>query len=143
LLSPDELQFLAAHPIDYPPEVVKRSRELVVEIEEQRKETKFAPTEASIEKLGGEIDELLHEHPELPLDAVVPNGNIWASCYFIMTGFHAIHVIGGLVVFVLMMLLALIGRLGPAQEGFVELTGLYWHFVDIVWIFLFPLLYLV
>jgi cytochrome c oxidase subunit 3 len=60
-----------------------------------------------------------------------------------MTGFHALHVFGGLVVFVIILLMAMGGRLGVQHTGFLELTGLYWHFVDIVWIFLFPLLYLV
>jgi cytochrome c oxidase subunit 3 len=70
-------------------------------------------------------------------------GNLWASCYFAMTGFHALHVFGGLVVFSIILLMAVRGRLGPQHETMLELTGLYWHFVDIVWIFLFPLLYLV
>lgn len=79
----------------------------------------------------------------LDLEFVKPQGNIWASCYFAMTGFHAIHVLGGLVVFVIIILLGAFGRLGVQHSSMVELTGLYWHFVDIVWIFLFPLLYLV
>lgn len=79
----------------------------------------------------------------LELPYVKPQGNIWASCYFAMTGFHAIHVLGGLVVFGIILLLGAFGRLGRQHESMIELTGLYWHFVDIVWIFLFPLLYLV
>jgi cytochrome c oxidase subunit 3 len=68
---------------------------------------------------------------------------MWASCYFAMTGFHALHVFGGIVVFVIVLLMALRSRLQPRHEGMIELIGLYWHFVDIVWIFLFPLLYLI
>ena len=60
-----------------------------------------------------------------------------------MTGFHALHVLGGLVVFAIFLIGALLGKFGPQHELAIELTGLYWHFVDIVWIFLFPLLYLV
>jgi cytochrome c oxidase subunit 3 len=86
---------------------------------------------------------LLEEHPDLHLSYVIPYGNMWASCYFAMTGFHALHVFGGIVIFVILLLMALGGRLQPRNEGTIELTGLYWHFVDIVWIFLFPLLYLV
>ena len=63
---------------------------------------------------------------------------MWASTYFLLTGFHAIHVLVGLIVFALMMPM----RLGAAAAGFIENIGLYWHFVDLVWIFLFPLLYL-
>ena len=60
-----------------------------------------------------------------------------------MTGFHALHVFGGLVVFGLFIVGYLFGKFGAQSELSVELIGLYWHFVDIVWIFLFPLLYLV
>jgi cytochrome c oxidase subunit 3 len=73
----------------------------------------------------------------------IPFGNMWASCYFMLTGFHAIHVLGGLVVFTIILLMAARGRLGRRHESLIEYTGLYWHFVDIVWIFLFPLLYLI
>ncbi len=86
---------------------------------------------------------LLARFPDLEIKRVIPFGNLWASCYFAMTGFHALHVFGGLVVFVIILLMALAGRLGRQHESMIELTGLYWHFVDIVWIFLFPLLYLV
>ena len=63
---------------------------------------------------------------------------MWASTYFLLTGFHAIHVLVGLIVFALMGFMTL----NLARAGFVENIGLYWHFVDLVWIFLFPLLYL-
>jgi cytochrome c oxidase subunit 3 len=85
-------------------------------------------------------------HPKeanVHLTPAIPYGNMWASCYFAMTGFHALHVFGGLVIFVIIIVMGLMNRLGPQHENFIELTGLYWHFVDIVWIFLFPLLYLV
>jgi cytochrome c oxidase subunit 3 len=86
---------------------------------------------------------LLDKYPDLHLSFAIPWGNMWASCYFTLTGLHAIHVLGGLVIFVIILLMALRGRFGVQHESMVELTGLYWHFVDIVWIFLFPLLYLV
>jgi cytochrome c oxidase subunit 3 len=66
-------------------------------------------------------------------------GNLFASNYFLMTGFHAIHVIVGLILFGL----ALKTPLAVANAVFVENIGLYWHFVDLVWIFLFPLIYIV
>jgi cytochrome c oxidase subunit 3 len=102
-----------------------------------------AETEKQIEALSKEVFKMVHDHPAVHVQYVIPSGNIWASCYFIMTGFHALHVLGGLVVFVIMLLRGAMGTLGPEHAYFVELTGLYWHFVDIVWIFLFPLLYLV
>jgi cytochrome c oxidase subunit III len=81
---------------------------------------------------------LNHEHPWLRLPIVIPGGNMWASTYFLLTGFHALHVLVGLIVFALMVPMTL----GVAAAGFIENIGLYWHFVDLVWIFLFPLLYL-
>ena len=81
------------------------------------------------------LNEELHE---LKLPMFIPSGNVWASTYFLMTGFHALHVVIGLIIFAL----ALPLRLDPQRGGFLEATGLYWHFVDLVWIFLFPLLYL-
>jgi cytochrome c oxidase subunit III len=51
--------------------------------------------------------------------------------------------VGLLVIFVIILLMGMRGTLGPQHVSLLELTGLYWHFVDIVWIFLFPLLYLV
>jgi cytochrome c oxidase subunit 3 len=97
--------------------------------------------------VGEEVNKILHEAEEkgeeLHLTPSIPFGNLWASCYFAMTGFHALHVLGGIVVFVIILLIAAIKGLGPHHVSMLELTGLYWHFVDIVWIFLFPLLYLV
>jgi cytochrome c oxidase subunit 3 len=84
-----------------------------------------------------------YQSEDLHLSYSIPFGNMWASCYFAMTGFHALHVFGGLVVFVVILVMALRGRFGTQHAHLVEYTGLYWHFVDIVWIFLFPLLYLV
>ena len=69
---------------------------------------------------------------------MIPGGNMWASTYFLLTGFHALHVLVGLIMFVVAMFL----RLDASKAGVLENMGLYWHFVDLVWIFLFPLLYL-
>jgi cytochrome c oxidase subunit III len=63
--------------------------------------------------------------------------------YFAMTGVHAIHLIIGIGVVGIMVLRALLGHFRPNAYTPVELTGLYWHFIDIVWIFLLPLLYLI
>jgi cytochrome c oxidase subunit 3 len=94
-------------------------------------------------EVGQRVNELLKKYPELHLTPTIPYGNMWASCYFAMTGFHALHVFGGLVIFAIILIMALRKKFGPQHEGMLELTGLYWHFVDIVWIFLFPLIYLV
>jgi cytochrome c oxidase subunit 3 len=68
-------------------------------------------------------------------------GNVFASTYFLMTGFHAIHVVVGMVIFGVV--LAQGARLNAGWGEYVENAGLYWHFVDLVWIFLFPLIYIV
>jgi len=63
--------------------------------------------------------------------------------YFLMTGLHAIHLTIGIGVILVLALLAWRGRFPPEHATPVEIVGLYWHFVDIVWVFLFPLLYLI
>jgi cytochrome c oxidase subunit III len=78
------------------------------------------------------------EYPWMRLPIRIPGGNMWASTYFLLTGFHALHVLVGLIVFLILLFV----RLDASRAGTVENIGLYWHFVDIVWIFLFPLLYL-
>lgn len=68
---------------------------------------------------------------------------IFFSLYFTMTGMHAIHMIIGIAIFLVLSWNAGRGRYSNLYYTPVELSGLYWHFVDIVWIFLFPLFYLV
>ncbi len=65
------------------------------------------------------------------------------SLYFAMTGLHALHMIIGLGLLTTLLVMACRGRFTPEYSTPVEISGLYWHFVDIVWIFLFPLLYLI
>jgi cytochrome c oxidase subunit III len=78
------------------------------------------------------------QYPWLRLPIMIPGGPLWASTYFLLTGFHALHVLVGLIVFFLLLLVTL----DRSRANLVENIGLYWHFVDLVWIFLFPLLYL-
>lgn len=68
---------------------------------------------------------------------------IFFTLYFIMTGFHALHVLIGMAVLSVIAYFAWQGRYTSAYHNPVENAGLYWHFVDIVWIFLYPLLYLI
>ncbi|MBI4444946.1 MAG: cytochrome c oxidase subunit 3 family protein [Acidobacteria bacterium] len=63
--------------------------------------------------------------------------------YFAMTGMHALHMIIGVGLMLALLVMAHRGRFSPEYYSPVELSGLYWHFVYIVWIFLFPLLYLI
>jgi cytochrome c oxidase subunit III len=62
--------------------------------------------------------------------------------YFAMTGMHAVHMVIGAGLLAFLLYFSIKGRYGPEYHSPVEVIGLYWHFVDIVWIFLFPLLYL-
>jgi len=68
---------------------------------------------------------------------------IFLSLYFGLTGLHALHMVIGASLLAVITWMAHRGRFSPEWYTPVELSGLYWHFVDIVWIFLFPLLYLV
>jgi cytochrome c oxidase subunit III len=69
-----------------------------------------------------------------------PRKNIFFACYYALTGVHGLHVIGGIIPITILLLQAMRGKILPFH---IEYTGLYWHFVDLVWIFLFPLLYLI
>jgi cytochrome c oxidase subunit 3 len=69
--------------------------------------------------------------------------HIFFSLYFIMTGLHALHMIIGLGIMAVMVWMSWRGRFTRDYYNPIEVSGLYWHFVDIVWIFLFPLLYLI
>jgi cytochrome c oxidase subunit III len=68
---------------------------------------------------------------------------VFLSLYFVMTGLHAIHMIIGLGIMTWMLVWAWNGTITKEYNSPIEISGLYWHFVDIVWIFLFPLLYLI
>jgi cytochrome c oxidase subunit 3 len=71
------------------------------------------------------------------------HAQIFFALYFIMTGLHALHMIIGLGIFAWLLWMAWKGRFTPDYHTPLEIGGLYWHFVDIVWIYLFPLLYLI
>ncbi len=68
---------------------------------------------------------------------------LFFSLYFVMTGFHALHVLVGVGILFVMLLFALRGRYSSRNYGPVEVAGLYWHLVDVIWIYLFPLFYLI
>jgi len=87
---------------------------------------------------GGEVSEALAK-------SNVPTGQakIFFSLYFYMTGLHGIHVIIGILVFAILWLMIKFDHPNTRYFMWMEMAGLYWHFVDIVWIFLFPLFYLI
>ncbi|MEZ6093723.1 MAG: cytochrome c oxidase subunit 3 [Pirellulaceae bacterium] len=109
----------------------------ITELEKEKRE--LGDRIEAIEQLALKDDSHgLSEHLGRPVPAVIKNGTLWINSYFMLTGFHAIHVLGGVIA--LMVLLTF--TLNSARAGLIENVALYWHFVDIVWIFLFPLLYL-
>ena len=74
---------------------------------------------------------------------IYPRTNLFFSIYFMLTGLHGIHVLLGMGVLSYVILLSRRGRLSANYYTPAEMSGLYWHFVDLVWIYLFPLLYLI
>jgi cytochrome c oxidase subunit III len=95
-----------------------------------------------------EYSDKFHDHlvPGFNFFWNTPNARhveIFYSFYFIMTGMHALHMIIGAAVITPLIFMAIRGRFSASYYAPIETFGLYWHFVDIVWIFLFPLLYLI
>ena len=97
---------------------------------------------------GVEYSHKFHEHlvpgPDFQFERPFAQpAQIFFSLYFVMTGLHALHMIIGMGLMVWMLWWAYNGTFANGYYSPVEIVGLYWHFVDIVWIFLFPLLYLI
>lgn len=72
-----------------------------------------------------------------------PQLQLFVFIYFALTGLHALHMIAGLGLIAWLLWMNHCGRLDPGSHAPVEMTGLYWHFVDCVWVFLYPLLYFI
>ncbi len=79
----------------------------------------------------------------LPSEGRPRNAHIFFSIYFMMTGLHGIHVLIGMAVIAWLFVTSRDNRFGPSYFAPVEIGGLYWHLVDLIWIYLFPLLYLI
>jgi heme/copper-type cytochrome/quinol oxidase subunit 3 len=90
--------------------------------------------------LGGQVFEFTYfvQHYGLTLST-----NLFGSTFFVTTGFHGAHVTLGVVWLLSLVFSSFVGKITPAQSLDVEIAGLYWHFVDIVWIIIFTVLYLV
>ncbi|WP_430233773.1 cytochrome c oxidase subunit 3 [Nitrosomonas communis] len=69
--------------------------------------------------------------------------NIFGSAFYTLTGFHGVHVSVGIVMLMALLIMSLKGNLGPDRAEAVEIVGLYWHFVDIIWIIIFTVVYLI
>jgi cytochrome c oxidase subunit 3 len=92
-------------------------------------------------------DKFEHHHVPGPAfhfepEELARHAQIFFSLYFVLTGLHALHMVIGLGIMLWMLSWVWTGRISPEYASPIEISGLYWHFVDIVWIFLFPLLYL-
>lgn len=83
------------------------------------------------------------EWNELFQHGVTPSGDLFGTAFFVLTGFHGLHVIVGLLWLLIALLKAFRGDFTRENNMGIELFGLYWHFVDIVWIILFTIIYLI
>jgi len=83
-------------------------------------------------------------YPGSPVLLTRPRGEVlYFGLYFVMTGLHALHVLIGICLLTALAILTVRGRIRAERPAFLENAGLYWHLVDIIWIFLFPLFYLI
>jgi cytochrome c oxidase subunit 3 len=81
------------------------------------------------------------EYGTLVQDGIKINADGYGSVYYLTTGFHALHVTGGLLAFVVYLIRTTMGRFTPAQASTAIVVSYYWHFVDAVWIALFAMIY--
>jgi heme/copper-type cytochrome/quinol oxidase subunit 3 len=84
-----------------------------------------------------------YEYTELVHKGFVPSEGLYGSTFFTMTGFHGFHVTVGVICMIFVTWRAFQGRYTAADHRGVEVIGLYWHFVDLVWIILFTIVYLI
>lgn len=99
----------------------------------------FATALLGITFLSGQAFEFTEFHNE----GLSLSTNLFGTTFFVLTGFHGAHVSVGVLVLLSLLVMALRGRLTQAQSLNVELAGLYWHFVDMVWMVIFTLVYLI
>ena len=83
------------------------------------------------------------EFTEFNREGLSLSTNLFGTTFFVLTGFHGAHVTVGVLILLSLFVMAQRGRLTQAESLHVELAGLYWHFVDIVWIVIFTLVYLI
>lgn len=101
-----------------------------------------AVDEAAVEEAAAG-DSTVEHAPQLTADVEAGHVELFFSYYFAMTGLHATHMVIGIAILAVLFVAARRGKFSADYFTPVEMTGLYWHFVDIVWVFLFPLLYLI
>ena len=86
---------------------------------------------------------VLFEYYLLVQDGVTIDTNVYASVFYIATGFHALHVTGGVIAFIVIVMRSTMSRFTPAQATAAIVVSYYWHFVDVVWIGLFVTIYFI
>nr|WP_256461132.1 heme-copper oxidase subunit III [Blastococcus sp. PRF04-17] len=84
-----------------------------------------------------------YEYVMLVEEGTTISSSTYGSVFYITTGFHGLHVIGGLIAFVYLLIRSTMGRFTPAQATSAIVVSYYWHFVDVVWIGLFATIYLI
>ena len=82
-----------------------------------------------------------NEYRSLVHEGVKLNGDGYGSMFYLTTGFHGLHVTGGLIAFIVYMIRTTMGRFTPAQATSAIVVSYYWHFVDVVWIALYSMIY--
>ena len=89
--------------------------------------------------VGGQVN----EYRELVHEGTTIASSPYGSVFYLTTGFHGLHVIGGLFAFVIVLMRSTIGRFSPEKATSAIVTSYYWHFVDVVWIGLFAAIYII
>jgi cytochrome c oxidase subunit 3/cytochrome o ubiquinol oxidase subunit 3 len=89
--------------------------------------------------VGGQVYEFTAFYEE----GLTLTSNVFGTSFYVLTGFHGTHVTVGILMLLTLLSFSFAGRLGPERADTVELVGLYWHFVDIVWIVIFTVVYLI
>jgi cytochrome c oxidase subunit 3 len=84
-----------------------------------------------------------YEYTFLYLEGVTISSSVYGSVFFITTGFHGLHVLAGVVAFVVLVMRTTMSRFTPAQATAAIVVSYYWHFVDVVWIGLFVTIYFI
>jgi len=83
----------------------------------------------------------VNEYTHLVTEGIKINEDGYGSMFYLTTGFHGLHVTGGLIAFILFLIRTTMGRFTPAQATSAIVVSYYWHFVDVVWIALFAMIY--
>ena len=120
-------------------EATKRATELTTLVSLTKKQSRPIADRLKAFEEFGDLPTGINEHHSLSLPIVIPGGNTWVNTYYLLTGFHALHIVAGIV----LLLITLCLRLDRSRLPLMENIKLYWYFVDFVWLLILPLLYFV